>query len=128
MAKTIIKTDKAPEAIGPYSQGVIAESSRLVFTAGQIPLDPKTGYPVKTDIEIQTKQVIENLKGVLEAAGTGLDRVIKTTVFLKNMDDFPRMNRVYEKYFGESLPARSTVEVSKLPKDVLIEMECVAMV
>ncbi len=128
MVRSIVKTDKAPEAIGPYSQGVIAESSRLVFTAGQIPLDPKTGYSVKRDIEIQTKQVIENLKGVLEAAGTGLDRVIKTTVFLKNMDDFPRMNRVYEKYFGESLPARSTVEVSKLPKDVLIEMECVAAV
>ncbi len=128
MAMTIVKTDKAPEAIGPYSQGVIADSTRLVFTAGQIPLDAKTGYPVRTDIEVQTRQVIENLKGVLEAAGTGLDRVIKTTVFLKSMDDFPRMNRVYEKYFGNNPPARSAVEVSRLPKDALIEMECVAVV
>ena len=126
MSKTIVKTDNAPEAIGPYSQGIIVDSTRLIFTAGQIPLDPKTGYPVRHDIEVQTKQVIENLKGVLEAAGTGLDKVVKTTVFLKNMDDFPKMNRVYEKYFGGNPPARSAVEVSKLPKDVLIEIECIA--
>jgi len=126
MVRTIVKTDQAPEAIGPYSQGVVVEAGQLVFTAGQISMDPKTGCLVEGDIEVQTKRAIENLRAVLEAAGTGLDRVVKTTVFLKDMNDFPRMNRVYEAYFGENPPARSAVEVARLPKDVLIEIECVA--
>lgn len=128
MSKTVVKTEKAPEAIGPYSQGVLVEAGRLVFTAGQIPLDPKTGSLVRGDIEVQTKRVLENLSAVLEAAGTTLDRVIKTTVFLKNMSDFPKMNRVYETFFGKNPPARSAVEVACLPKDALIEIECIATV
>jgi len=128
MSKTVVKTEKAPEAIGPYSQGVLVEAGRLVFTAGQIPLDPKTGSLVRGDIEVQTKRVLENLSAVLEAAGTTLDRVIKTTVFLKNMNDFPKMNRVYETFFGKNPPARSAVEVACLPKDALIEIECIATV
>ena len=118
--KQIIKTDKAPAAIGPYSQGVITDANRLVFTAGQIPIDPETGNLVDGDIEVQTKRVLENVKAVLEAAGSGLDRVIKATVFLKDMNDFPRMNGVYETFFGENPPARSAVEVARLPKDVAI--------
>ena len=128
MAKIIVKTEKAPEAIGAYSQGVVAEAAKFVFTAGQIALDPKTGAVVEGDVEIQTRQVLENLRAVLEAAGTGLNQVVKTTVFLKNMEDFSRMNRVYGTYFKENPPARSAVEVARLPKDVLIEIECVAMV
>lgn len=128
MLKKIVQTDKAPAAIGPYSQGIIAEAGRLVFTAGQIPLDPKTGNLVQGEIEEQTKQALDNLTAVLEAAGSGIDHVVKITVFLKDMNDFPRMNAVYETYFGQSPPARSAVEVARLPKDVLIEVECVALV
>ena len=128
MSRTIVKTDEAPEAIGPYSQGIIVESTRFVFTAGQIPLDPRVGCLVEGDIEVQTKQVLENITAVLEAASSGLDRVIKTTVFMKDMNDFPRMNRVYETYFKENPPARSAVEVARLPKDALVEIECVASV
>lgn len=128
MASTTVKTECAPEAIGPYSQGVIVESSRLVFTAMQIPLDPAMGCLVEDNIEAQTNRVIENIKAVLEAAGSGLDRVIKTTVYLKEMDDFSVMNRIYGKYFGENPPARSAVEVARLPKDARIGIECVAFV
>ena len=126
MVSTTVKTEHAPEAIGPYSQGVIVESSRLVFTAMQIPLDPTTNHLVEGDIEVQTIRVIENIKAVLEAAGIGLDTVVKTTVFLKEMDDFSVMNRIYGKYFEENPPARSAVEVARLPKDALIGMECIA--
>ena len=126
MTKIIVKTDNAPKAIGPYSQGISVESTKFVFTAGQIALDPSTNLLVEGDIEMQTERVLENLKAVLEAAGTGLDKVIKTTVFLKDMDDFSRMNGVYETYFDENPPARSAVEVNRLPKDSLIEIECVA--
>ena len=127
MTKIIVKTDNAPDAIGPYSQGIFIESKNLVFTAGQIALDPNTNFLIEGDIESQTKRVLENLKAILEAAGTGLDKVIKTTVFLKNMDDFPRMNGVYEKYFNENPPARSAVEVNRLPKEALIMIECIAL-
>jgi len=126
--KHIIETDHAPAAIGPYSQGIVVESGRLLYTAGQVALDPKTGYLVDGDIEVQTEQVLENIGGVLKAAGTGFDKVIKTTVFLKDMADFPRMNRIYETFFRENPPARSTVEVSRLPKEGLVEIECVAIV
>ena len=128
MPKKIVKTTKAPEAIGPYSQGVVVEPGRLLFTAGQIALDPKTGYLVDGDIEVQTQKALENLKAILEAAGTGLDRVVKTTVFLKSIDDFPKMNRVYETFFHENPPARSAIEVAALPKSALVEIECVAWV
>ena len=126
MGRTIIKTDLAPAAIGPYSQGVVVEAGSLVFTAGQIPLDPKTGELINGDIVAQTRQVLENVKAVLEAGGTSLENVIKTTVFLKDMNDFPEMNRVYETFFKNNPPARSAVEVARLPRDVDIEIECVA--
>ena len=127
MSKIVVRTENAPEAIGPYSQGIIAEKGRLIFTAGQIPMDPNTGSLVNGDIEAQTVRVLKNLSAVLEAAGSGLDTVIKTTVFLKDMNDFPKMNRVYETFFEENPPARSAVEVARLPRDVKVEIECVAL-
>jgi 2-iminobutanoate/2-iminopropanoate deaminase len=125
--KKLIQTDQAPKAIGPYSQGVSIESGKLIFTAGQIPFHPETNQMVDGGIEEQTERVIQNLKAILEAGGSGLDRVVKTTVFLKQMGDFQAMNSIYEKYFSDNPPARSTVEVSALPKGALIEMECVAV-
>jgi 2-iminobutanoate/2-iminopropanoate deaminase len=125
--KKLIQTDQAPKAIGPYSQGVSIESGKLIFTAGQIPFHPETNQMVDGGIEEQTEQVIQNLKAILEAGGSGLNRVVKTTVFLKQMGDFQAMNSIYEKYFSDNPPARSTVEVSALPKGALIEMECVAV-
>lgn len=124
--KEIIETTTAPEPVGPYNQAVIAGS--LVFTAGQIAMDPKTGTLEKSDIKVQTSRVIKNLEAVLKAAGTDLSQVIKTTVFLKNMDDFAQMNEVYGQFFQKDSPARSAVEVARLPKDVLIEIECVALI
>jgi 2-iminobutanoate/2-iminopropanoate deaminase len=118
------KTDKAPAAIGPYSQGV--EWEKLVFTSGQIPLDPKTGNLVMGDVRAQTKQVLENLKAVLEAGGSGLKKVIKTTVFLADMNDFAAMNEVYAEYFTQAPPARSTIQVARLPKDAKVEIEAIA--
>ena len=119
-----IATDKAPAAIGPYSQGVAAGG--LVFTSGQLPLDPLTGAFAGDGIEDQTERAILNVKAVLEAGGSSLDRVVKTTVFLKHMGDFAAMNAVYARYFpGEALPARSAVEVGNLPKDALVEIEAV---
>lgn len=125
--KTIIKTDKAPLPIGPYNQAVATEG-QLLFTAGQIALHPQTGEMVGTTIEEQTTQVCENLKAVLIASHSDLQHVVKTTVFLKNFNDFAAMNKVYGTYFGQSAPARSTVEVARLPKDALIEIEVVASI
>lgn len=120
-----ITTDKAPAAIGPYSQGVAV--GNLVFTSGQIPLDPATGAMLKGDIGAQTERAILNVKAVLEAGGSSLERVVKTTVYLRHMEDFAAMNAVYSRYFsGETLPARSCVEVGSLPKDALVEIEAVA--
>lgn len=125
--KKIVRTDKAPLPVGPYNQAVIANG--LVFTAGQIAIDPATNQLVPGDVEAQTRLVMENLRAVLNAAGTSLERVIKTTIFLKDMNDFPRVNAVYGSSFeAASAPARSTVEVSRLPKDVLVEIECIAEV
>ncbi len=129
MGKTLVYTNEAPVAIGPYSQAI--RSGHLVFTAGQIALDPATGQVVAGGIAEQTARVMENLKAILEAAGSGLARTVKATVFLKDFNDFPAMNAVYGKYLapeGVAAPARSTVEVSRLPKDVLVEIELVAEV
>jgi len=115
----------APEPIGPYSQAVRAD--KMIFTSGQIPLDPLTNQLVEGDMRIQTKQVVENLQAVLKAAGASLDKVVKTTIYLKNMNDFTQVNDVYGGYFSTSLPARSTVEVARLPKDVLVEIDCIAV-
>ncbi len=124
MGKKIIKTDKAPLPIGPYNQAVVI--GNLVYTSGQIPLDQSNAV-VSGGIKEQTQCVLENLKAVLEGADSALDKVVKTTVFLKNMGDFAAMNEVYAKYFETSwAPARSTIEVARLPKDVLVEIEAVA--
>jgi 2-iminobutanoate/2-iminopropanoate deaminase len=123
--KDIISTDKAPKAIGPYSQAVKANG--FIYTAGQIPLDPATGQIVEGDVARQTTRVLDNLKGVLEAAGSSLEKIVKTTVFLKDMNDFAAMNEIYAKYFPSQPPARSTVEVSRLPRDARVEIEIVAL-
>jgi 2-iminobutanoate/2-iminopropanoate deaminase len=124
--RKVVATDKAPAAIGPYSQANII--GNLVFTSGQIPLDPKTGALVPGGIEEQTRQVFANLKAVLEEAGSSLDNIIKTTCFLDDMGDFGKMNDVYAEYFSGAFPSRSAVEVGKLPKNALIEIEAVAYI
>jgi 2-iminobutanoate/2-iminopropanoate deaminase len=133
MSRTRISTDGAPAAIGPYAQGVRA--GNLIFTAGQIALDPSTGQAVAGGIKEQTTQVLENLKAILEAGGSSLARVVKTTVFLKDFNDFAAMNEIYASYFAAesdttpgNWPARSTVEVARLPRDLLVEIEVVAEV
>lgn len=124
--KEIIATDRAPKAIGPYSQAT--RHNGLVYSSGQIPLDPATGQLIEGGIVEQTARVLENLTGVLEAAGAGLDSVLKTTVFLKDMAEFGAMNEVYAKYFGTNPPARATVEVARLPRDARVEIEAIAFV
>lgn len=126
MKREIVSTDRAPKAIGPYSQG-IRFSGTLVATAGQIPADPATGQIVGLTAGEQTEQALRNLGAVLEAAGSSLARVVKVTVFLKNMGDFAAMNEVYARYFPHDPPARSAVEAARLPKDVLVEIECLAL-
>jgi len=128
VSKQIIYTKDAPEPIGPYSQAVEVgtSSSQLLFTSGQIPIDPATGNIVAGGIKEQTRQVIKNLIAILEKDGTNINNVIKTTVFIKDMNDFAALNEVYAEFFGESKPARSTVEVARLPKDVLVEIEAKA--
>ena len=122
--KKVISTPKAPAAIGPYSQAI--EINDMIFTSGIIPINPANGTLVDGSIEEQTKQVFDNMKGLLEDAGSSLDKIIKTTVFIKNMNDFSRINEVYASYFTGDFPARSCVEVARLPKDVLIEVEAIA--
>jgi 2-iminobutanoate/2-iminopropanoate deaminase len=126
MKKRVIQTEKAPKAIGPYSQAV--QAGDFLFLSGQIPLDPKTGELVKGDIGRQTKQVLENIKGVLESQKLGMEDVVKATIFLKDIGNFNRVNEVYSSYFAISSPARSTVEVARLPRDVEIEIEVVALI
>lgn len=122
-----VQTDHAPAAIGPYSQGIVANG--FVYTAGQIPLDPATMQLVGgDDVAAQTERVMENLAAILESAGASLGSVVKTTVFLKDMDDFGAMNEVYGRHFGDHRPARSTVQVTRLPKDVRVEIDAVAVV
>jgi 2-iminobutanoate/2-iminopropanoate deaminase len=121
-----LHTDKAPAAIGPYSQAIIAGD--FLFTAGQIALDPATGQIVPGDVTVQTERVIRNLTAILEAAGTSWPNVVKTTVFLQDMAEFPRVNEVYGRMIGDARPARSTVQVSALPRGVLVEIDAVALV
>lgn len=121
-----VRTDKAPSAIGPYSQGIIANG--FLFTAGQIALDPGSGQVVKGDVQAQTERVLENLTAVLEAAGTSWSNVVKTTVYLFDMNDFPSVNDTYGRVLGEARPARSTVQVSALPRGVLVEIDAIAVV
>ena len=127
MSKQIIQTKNAPGAIGPYSQGVIVNNTFL-YTAGQVAINPETGQVIDGDIKAQTRQVMENVKAILEAGGSNLANVVKTTVFIKNMNEFAAMNAVYGEYFKENPPARSTVEVARLPKDVRVEIEAIALV
>jgi 2-iminobutanoate/2-iminopropanoate deaminase len=122
--KDIIHTDRGPKPIGPYSQATKANG--FLFMSGQVSLDPKTGEMIGSDIRQQTERVLENIKGILEAAGSNLHHVVKTVVFLKDMNDFPTMNEVYGRYFSSAPPARSTVQVSRLPKDALVEIEVIA--
>ena len=124
--KQIIKTDKAPGAIGPYSQGVKVKCSELLYLSGQIPLDPQSGELVGATAAEQCQRVMESIGGLLEAAGADFSKVIKTTIFLKNMNDFGAVNEVYAKFFESDPPARACVEVSRLPKDVLVEIETIA--
>jgi 2-iminobutanoate/2-iminopropanoate deaminase len=124
--RQIIQTDNAPRAIGPYSQAVVAGG--FVFASGQIPIDPQTGEFVAGGVAEQTEQVMRNLTAVMEAAGTSLERVVKTTVFLADMNDFAAMNEVYGRYFSERPPARATVEAARLPRDARVEIEAIALV
>ena len=126
MNKQIIHTDKAPKAIGPYSQAV--QIGNFIYTAGQVGLDPTSMEMVPGGIEEQTRQVLTNLSSVLDAAGSSLSQVVKTTVFLNDMNDFAKMNTIYTEFFNENPPARSTVAVAGLPKGALVEIECVAVV
>jgi 2-iminobutanoate/2-iminopropanoate deaminase len=125
LMREIISTKDAPQAIGPYSQAVKANG--FVFTSGQIAIDPATQQVITGDVAAQTDRVLRNLSEILEAAGSGLGKVVRATVFLKNMSDFAAMNAVYGKYFTTSPPARSTVEVARLPKDVLVEIDVIAL-
>ncbi len=126
MAIQKILTDKAPNPIGPYSQAIMVEG-KFIYTAGQVAIDPSSNQMVEGDIKVQTRQVLKNLEAVLRAGGTSLGSVVKTTVFLKSFNDFAAMNEVYAEFFSSSAPARSTVEVSRLPKDAKVEIEAVAV-
>ena len=124
--QTPISSENAPKAIGPYSQAIVCNG--FAFLSGQIPLDPSTGQIVEGDIVRQTERVLDNLRHVLEAAGSSLGKVVKTTVFLKDMEEFAKMNAVYARYFPETPPARSTVEAARLPRDVRVEIDCIAAI
>jgi 2-iminobutanoate/2-iminopropanoate deaminase len=123
--REVIATDAGPKAIGPYSQAIKANG--LVFLSGQIPLDPATQQLIAGDVAAQTERVLQNITGILTAAGSSLAQVVKTTVFLKSMNDFAAMNEVYGRHFSAAPPARSTVEVARLPKDVLVEIDVIAL-
>jgi 2-iminobutanoate/2-iminopropanoate deaminase len=125
MKKTVIYSDKAPEPIGPYSQAI--QSGNMLFVSGQIALETSSGKIITSDIETETVQVMANLEEILKTAGADFNSVVKTTIFLKNMDNFPKVNEVYGRYFKDSPPARETVEVSRLPKDVNVEISCIAL-
>jgi len=124
--KTIIASDAAPKAIGPYSQAVV--HGGIAYLSGQIPLDPASGQIVEGDIAVQTERVFQNLRAVLDACGASFETVLKTSVFLRDMADFPKMNEIYAKYFPAQHPARSTVQAARLPRDVSVEIDCIAAV
>lgn len=124
MEKRSVLTEKAPKALGPYSQAIVAGD--FIFTAGQVPIDPQTGKVVD-GIEAQTKQSMENIKAILQAAGSGLDKIVKTTIFVNNLNDFTKINQVYGSFFSDVPPARSTIQVARLPLDVGVEIEAVAL-
>jgi 2-iminobutanoate/2-iminopropanoate deaminase len=124
--REVIATEQAPQAIGPYSQAIRAQG--LIFTSGQIAIDPATGQIIARDVSAQTDRVLKNLAAILQASGSSLEKVLRCTVFLKDMGDFTAMNEVYGRYFKQAPPARSTVEVARLPKDVLIEIDVIALV
>ncbi len=126
MKREIVHTDKAPKAIGPYSQAIRTDS--MIFAAGQTGIDPATGDVVPGGVEEQTRQVLTNLQNVIEAAGSSFKHVVKTTVFLRDMNDFAKMNAIYAEYFGENPPARSTIAVAGLPKNGLVEIEAIALI
>ncbi|MGH7935532.1 MAG: RidA family protein [Chthoniobacterales bacterium] len=126
MVKEIISTEKGPKAIGPYSEAIKANG--FIHTAGQIPFDPATGQLIEGDVAAQTVRVMENLKAIIEAAGSSLDKAVKATVYLKDINDFASMNEVYGRYFSKNPPARSTVEVSRLPRDVRVEIDLIVLV
>lgn len=122
--KNVVLTDRGPKPIGPYSQAI--KSNGFVFVSGQVALDPKTGELAPPDIKLQTEKVFENLKGILEASGASLSHVVKATVYLKNMNDFAAMNEIYARHFTIAHPARTTIEVARLPKDALVEIDAIA--
>lgn len=126
MVKEVISTSKAPGAIGPYSQGI--KFGNFLFISGQTPLNPETRQIVEGDVQAQARQCLENIKAILEAAGTNLDNVLKTTVFIKDMNSFGKINEIYAQYFTKNQPARSCVEVARLPMDVLVEIEVIAYI
>lgn len=126
MTKNVIATNQAPAALGPYSQGIIA-SGELVFVSGQIPIDPQTGAVVEGDASVQAKRSMDNIAAVLAEAGATMENIVKTTIYLKDMNDFGVVNAVYEKYFENAAPARSCVQVARLPKDVQLEIEAIAV-
>ena len=130
MHKTIVRTAEAPAAIGPYSQAVTVQvgDKRMIFTSGQVAIDPKSGAMIEGDVEVQTRQVISNLAAVLTAAGAGFEHVVKTTIFLASMDDFAKVNAIYGERFTSDPPARSTVQAARLPRDAKVEIEAVALI
>jgi 2-iminobutanoate/2-iminopropanoate deaminase len=129
MSRRTISTAEAPKAIGPYAQAVVVAAGRLVFCSGQIPIDPKTGEMVGAgDVRVQTARVLDNLRAVLEASGSAFDEVVKTTIFLADLQDFAAVNEVYARYFSQLLPARSTIQAAGLPKGALVEIEAIATV
>jgi 2-iminobutanoate/2-iminopropanoate deaminase len=123
--REVIATGQAPQAIGPYSQAI--KAAGLIFTSGQIPIDPATSQIIEGDVSAQTERVLKNLSAILQASGSSMEKVVRCTVFLKNMNDFAAMNEVYSRHFTQSPPARSTVEVARLPKDVLVEIDAIAL-
>ncbi len=125
MPREVISTPNAPAAIGPYSQAIAIDG--LLFCSGQIPLDPATGQVIEGDVSAQTRQVMENIRALLTAAGTSLEKVVKTTIFLADMNDFATVNAIYGEYFPENPPARSTVQVARLPRDVQVEVEVIVL-
>ncbi len=126
--REVIKTSSAPAAIGPYSQGIRVSAGKMLFTAGQVPLDPATGQMVTGDIKAQTRRVLENVKAILHAAGASFENVVKTTVFMTDLNEFAAMNEVYAEFFSTNPPARSTVEVRALPRGCKVEIETIAII